>query len=125
MVLRQAQNSIGYLSPLIELRQISFRSWRAEGASPQTGYPVTQPEQVRPLLSLLEKEPPSRHYSWSTRLWSGVLNTRPGSATTSGFLAHTEVPQPQGNHLGSTRHWIDSVAYDQQDTQQASNKQTI
>ncbi|KAL0676147.1 hypothetical protein Bca4012_004128 [Brassica carinata] len=28
MVLRQAQNSIGYLSPLIELRQISFRSWR-------------------------------------------------------------------------------------------------
>uniref|UniRef100_A0A1J3K2J1 non-specific serine/threonine protein kinase n=1 Tax=Noccaea caerulescens TaxID=107243 RepID=A0A1J3K2J1_NOCCA len=33
----------------------------AEGAS--NGFPVTQPEQVRPLLSLLEKEPPSRHYS--------------------------------------------------------------
>ena len=33
----------------------------AEGAS--NGFPVAQPEQVRPLLSLLEKEPPSRHYS--------------------------------------------------------------
>ncbi|KAF3548605.1 hypothetical protein DY000_02004127 [Brassica cretica] len=32
-----------------------------EGAS--NGFPVAQPEQVRPLLSLLEKEPPSRHYS--------------------------------------------------------------
>ncbi|XP_024014907.1 MAP3K epsilon protein kinase 1 isoform X2 [Eutrema salsugineum] len=32
-----------------------------EGAS--NGFPVTQPEQVRPLLSLLEKEPPSRHFS--------------------------------------------------------------
>ncbi|CAN8269387.1 unnamed protein product [Cochlearia groenlandica] len=33
----------------------------AEAAS--NGFPVTHPEQVRPLLSLLEKEPPSRHYS--------------------------------------------------------------
>jgi hypothetical protein len=33
----------------------------AEGAS--NGFPVTQTEQVRPLLSLLDKEPPSRHYS--------------------------------------------------------------
>ncbi|XP_010552280.1 PREDICTED: MAP3K epsilon protein kinase 1 isoform X2 [Tarenaya hassleriana] len=36
----------------------------AEGAS--NGFPSTiasQPEQVRPLLSLLEKEPPSRHFS--------------------------------------------------------------
>ncbi|VVA96879.1 unnamed protein product [Arabis nemorensis] len=33
----------------------------AEGAF--NGFPVTQPEQVRPLLSLLEKEPPSRHFS--------------------------------------------------------------
>ncbi|ESQ48658.1 hypothetical protein EUTSA_v100199260mg, partial [Eutrema salsugineum] len=33
----------------------------AEGSS--NGIPVTQPEQVRPLLSLLEKEPPSRHFS--------------------------------------------------------------
>ncbi|KAF8094221.1 hypothetical protein N665_0367s0009 [Sinapis alba] len=32
-----------------------------EGAS--NGFAVTQPEQVRPLLSLLEKEPPSRHVS--------------------------------------------------------------
>ncbi|KAF3511489.1 hypothetical protein F2Q69_00003357 [Brassica cretica] len=55
MVLRQAQNSIGYLSPLIELRQISFRSWRAEGASPQTGYPVTQPEQARKMAKKAEQ----------------------------------------------------------------------
>ncbi|KFK38702.1 hypothetical protein AALP_AA3G148800 [Arabis alpina] len=33
----------------------------AEGVS--NGFPVTQPDQVRPLLSLLEKEPPSRHFS--------------------------------------------------------------
>ncbi|XP_023642003.1 MAP3K epsilon protein kinase 2 isoform X2 [Capsella rubella] len=33
----------------------------AEGAS--NGFPVTQPDQVRPLLSLLEKEPPSRNFS--------------------------------------------------------------
>ncbi|ANM64430.1 Protein kinase domain [Arabidopsis suecica] len=33
----------------------------AEGAS--NGFPVTQPDQVRPLLSLLEKEPPSRKIS--------------------------------------------------------------
>ncbi|XP_020886128.1 MAP3K epsilon protein kinase 1 isoform X3 [Arabidopsis lyrata subsp. lyrata] len=33
----------------------------AEGTS--NGFPVSQTEQVRPLLSLLEKEPPSRHYS--------------------------------------------------------------
>ncbi|EOA29733.1 hypothetical protein CARUB_v10012820mg [Capsella rubella] len=33
----------------------------ADGVS--NGFPVTQTEQVRPLLSLLEKEPPSRHYS--------------------------------------------------------------
>ncbi|EFH60933.1 predicted protein [Arabidopsis lyrata subsp. lyrata] len=33
----------------------------AEGAS--NGFPVTQPDQVRPLLSLLEKEPPSRKFS--------------------------------------------------------------
>ena len=31
--------------------------------SVSNGFPVTQPEQVRPLLSLLEKEPPSRHVS--------------------------------------------------------------
>ncbi|XP_010486375.1 PREDICTED: MAP3K epsilon protein kinase 2-like isoform X1 [Camelina sativa] len=33
----------------------------AEGAS--NGFPVTQPDQVRPLLSMLEKEPPSRNLS--------------------------------------------------------------
>ncbi|CAN6810508.1 unnamed protein product [Brassica oleracea var. botrytis] len=132
MVLRQAQNSIGYLSPLIELRQISFRSWRRvpllkrgilllsqnkldlclvcwrknllqdiilgqlDYVKHITG--VDRHESRFPLLhgSNEKKTNGDLIFLMAEFAGSGVLNARPGSATTSGFLAHTEVPQPQG-----------------------------
>ncbi|XP_018493187.1 MAP3K epsilon protein kinase 1 isoform X2 [Raphanus sativus] len=43
--------------------RVSLSSNRASTEGVSNGFAATQPEQVRPLLSLLEKEPPSRHVS--------------------------------------------------------------